>query len=38
LNENTYPGAWQVRATVQLEPGEEISHTAAAVERLLSRD
>jgi hypothetical protein len=38
LNKNPYPDAWQVRVTVQLEPGEEITHAAAAVERLLGRD
>jgi hypothetical protein len=35
LRESYMPNSWSVRATVQVEAGEEMSQLAAAVERLI---
>lgn len=35
LRESWMPATWSVRATVEVEPGEEMSQLAAAIERLI---
>jgi hypothetical protein len=35
LRKSYMPDSWSVRATVKVEPGEEMSQLAAAIERLI---